>query len=267
MIGDVVNFSVSQTAPLMVRFDTYNASAHLVRQIENSGIASVIHDGADNLLVELDTGELVSIYLIETRIPAYELRMTLKDNGEDGIYSLFILWSDMFLHKEGQPFQPEEWLLALVNLYGGKVYAFDVFGKDIRIFPAFFERVEGAITDFHIRFAPDIDVTRLGCDTVEMQHIANIRGVWLIADFAHEQHTARRERQQRTPRTKVRSHWEVLGITPIQDREAIKRAYRRLARRYHPDLNAATDTTAQMQRLNQAYDAILRELDNSTSST
>lgn len=247
----------------MVRFDTYNASAHFVRQLEASGVASVVHDGGDNLLVELAGGELISIYLIETRIPAYELRLTLSDNDTEGVYSLFILWSDMFLHSEGYAFQPEDWLLALVHLYGGKVYAFDVYGKDIRIFPAYFERVSGQ--EYHIRYGKDINVTHLGCGVAQVSH-ADIRGAWKIADFAHEPAARRADQQQKRSHTApaaprpLRTAWEVLGLSPVRDPELVKQAYRRLARRYHPDLNQSTEATLQMQRLNAAYDAIMREL-------
>jgi hypothetical protein len=259
----------------MVRFDTYNASAHLVRQIENSGVATVVHDGADNLLVELDTGELVSIYLIETRFPTYELRATLAGNDEDDVYSLIILWSDMFLHSEGHPFEPDDWLLSLVELYGDKVYAFDVYGKDIRIFPAYFERVMPApgapwTRDYTVRYGPDIDVTRLGCDLTTIGPASAMRGTWRVADFAHAQHNPRPRTEQSRKGQKAphkpasvvgKSPWEVLQIAPSDDRAAIKRAYRRLARRYHPDINRSAEATVQMQALNQAYDAILRALD------
>lgn len=257
----------------MVRFDTYNASAHLVRQLENSGVVSVIHDGADNLLVELSSGEFISIYLIETRFPTYELLTTLTANAEDDVYSLVILWSDMFLHREGQPFEPDEWLQSLVELYGGKVYAYDVFGKDIRIFPAYFEQIAPSTATvtkaYHIRYGDDIDVTLLGCDVITLEGHSRMRGTWRIADFTHEHQNRKystgesRAKQRVNPRIPGElSPWDVLQLAPVDDRETIKRAYRRLARRYHPDINGSREATGQMQALNQAYDAILRLLDH-----
>lgn len=120
----------------MVRFDTYNASAHLVRQLEEHG-TQVIHDGGDNILVQLKTGELISIYLIETIIPPYEVKLTLHENHKDEIFTLFILWGEMFLPENGTIFKPDDWLNALIHLYGDKIYAFGVYGKDIHIFPVF----------------------------------------------------------------------------------------------------------------------------------
>lgn len=244
----------------MVRFDTYNASAHLVRQLEDSGVATVKHDGADNLLIQLQSGDLVSIYLIETVIPPYEIKATLLGNENAEISTLFILWGDMFLPSENQYFQPDEWMKMLFTLYNNKVYAFETFGKDIRIFPVFLE-ANGDV--YQVRYGKDVDVTKLGCVTARIDRLPSLYGKWRIADFAG---TARQEktRQQPPPQQPAviqRTAWDILGLTPGKDRELVKKAYRRLARLYHPDVNHSTNATAQMQQLNQAYDSILRELD------
>ena len=49
-------------------------------------------------------------------------------------------------------------------------------------------------------------------------------------------------------------HWEVLGVRPGADNDALKRAFRRQARRWHPDLNA-NDPVAEerFKRINEAY--------------
>lgn len=48
-------------------------------------------------------------------------------------------------------------------------------------------------------------------------------------------------------------YYRVLGVSPQADAETIERAYRRLARRYHPDLNPSPDATEHMARINEAY--------------
>lgn len=247
----------------MVRFDTYNASAHLVRQLEASGTATVAHDGGDTILVELKSGHEVSIHLIETVLPVYELKLNLIENAEDEIYSLFVLWGDMFLHHDGEIFQPDAWMLALIALYGGKLYAFDVYGKDIRIFPAYFEPLTGGLL-YRVHYGADIDVTRLSCGSYDMKH-PELSGSWLIADFTGA--TPPPKRAKKPEETKKPAHrprretpWEILGITKTTERDEIKRAYRRMARRYHPDLNSSPDAHYLMQKLNTAYDRILTEL-------
>ena len=51
--------------------------------------------------------------------------------------------------------------------------------------------------------------------------------------------------------------YDVLGVSAGASDEEIARAYRRLAKRYHPDLHPGDQSAAeQMGRLNQAYDEI-----------
>ena len=51
-------------------------------------------------------------------------------------------------------------------------------------------------------------------------------------------------------------YYRVLGVSPQADAETIERAYRRLARRYHPDLNPSPDAAEQMARINEAYQVL-----------
>ena len=51
--------------------------------------------------------------------------------------------------------------------------------------------------------------------------------------------------------------YKVLGVSPDASDEEIKKAYRRLAKKYHPDLNPGDETAAKkMQEVNAAYDRI-----------
>jgi WD40 repeat protein len=53
--------------------------------------------------------------------------------------------------------------------------------------------------------------------------------------------------------------WEVLGVGMDAEPQAVKLAYRRLARLYHPDINRSTSAIAKMQALNKAYEEFLKE--------
>ena len=51
--------------------------------------------------------------------------------------------------------------------------------------------------------------------------------------------------------------YQVLGVSPDASDEEIKQAYRRLAKKYHPDLNPGDEVAAKkMQQINAAYDHI-----------
>ena len=48
-----------------------------------------------------------------------------------------------------------------------------------------------------------------------------------------------------------RDYYEVLGVQKGAAEQEIKKAYRKLAKANHPDLNPGKDTTAAMQLLNK----------------
>lgn len=51
--------------------------------------------------------------------------------------------------------------------------------------------------------------------------------------------------------------YQILGVSPDASDEEIKRAYRALAKKYHPDLNPGDEEAAKkMQKINAAYEAI-----------
>src|SRR5579875_4052955 len=56
-------------------------------------------------------------------------------------------------------------------------------------------------------------------------------------------------------RDELENYYAILGVPADADQETIKRAYRQLARRYHPDL-AGPEGATQMKRINRAYDVL-----------
>jgi hypothetical protein len=56
----------------------------------------------------------------------------------------------------------------------------------------------------------------------------------------------------------AKTFYKVLEVDSEASPEVIEAAYRRLARRYHPDLNPNQDTTGKMQQLNEAF-GVLRD--------
>ncbi len=53
-----------------------------------------------------------------------------------------------------------------------------------------------------------------------------------------------------------RDYYEVLGVSKNASAEDIKKAYRKLAREYHPDVNKATDAEEKFIEVKEAYDVL-----------
>ena len=57
----------------------------------------------------------------------------------------------------------------------------------------------------------------------------------------------------------LKDYYAILGVKPTDDLKTIKTAYRRLARKYHPDVSKETDAETRMQEINVAYDTLSNE--------
>lgn len=51
-------------------------------------------------------------------------------------------------------------------------------------------------------------------------------------------------------------YYEILGVSRDADKEEIKRAYRRLARKYHPDVNKESGAEEKFKEINRAYEVL-----------
>lgn len=246
-----------------MRFDTHRVSAYLVEELQKARPAlEVIDHGGDIINVRGADGRIFALYFIENPITVYEIRNILEVNTAAGVYTLFILWGELFLPPHGARYRPDrnDWMSAFLALHHDKIYAFDPYADDFFIFPVYFDRIASTLDggDAHplerqMRYGKAFDAARLHPLTVETRSPL-IAGRWHMASFeAVHQHHAH------TIRPDLSEHLARLGLTPRTPltRDTLKRAYRRRARELHPDVNAAYNATEQMQLLNQAYTRLL----------
>ena len=245
-----------------MRFYTYNVGAQLVRELDIAGaVRQILHDGGDIIHLELLTGDLLMVHLIESAIPLYEIRGILKNNKDRNDHTLFILWGTMLLPSNGRIVYIEDWQEALLQIYGDKIYAYDIHQQRLYVYPIYFERL-GVNGKAKIRYGTRIDVGTLTPHEVEVR-MHGLEGTWRIAAFDGDPDYYHRQ-QARNLGTinpqQIAAYYALLQVAPNAPMDEVKSAYRGLARKYHPDMNAHDpEATRRMQNLNQAYNAILKD--------
>src|SRR5690242_9119699 len=53
-----------------------------------------------------------------------------------------------------------------------------------------------------------------------------------------------------------KDYYKILGVEKSASAQDVKKAFRRLARQYHPDVNSDTDATAKFKEINEAYEVL-----------
>lgn len=251
-----------------MRFDVHKVRMYLVNALLDAPtVARVNDDGADIVIADLPNGQTVIIQLIERLLSVNDIVATLNENTAARRHTLFVLWGDMLLPEDGALYLPDDWMEVLLTLYDGKIYGYDSHGPLASVFPVFFEAQAGTMLRF-IRCGASVNAAGLRCDRVQVNN-RFASGQWLIADFGEGRRTAQADARAGaaphheifTSRSSLTVCYELLAIPPDADAQAVRRAYRRLARQHHPDLNAAPEATLRMQQINEAYRRIMRALD------
>jgi hypothetical protein len=250
----------------VVRFDTYRASSYLVWQLKHAG-AHILDDGGDIILVRLPDGQQVSIHLIESIMPPYEVRSVLSYNEANNAATLFILWADMLLPPDGHVIEAQEWEVPLLAIYQNRIFAWETFGPEIFIFAVHYQP-DGRY--YAIRYGETLNMRHMHTET-RQTFVPGFTGVWRVAAFTERQHHAQPGEGARVGNDgrssapiggTLESFYLLLQVDADASRDDIKFAYRRLARKYHPDLNKSPDATRQMQAINEAYQKLLATLDD-----
>jgi curved DNA-binding protein len=53
-----------------------------------------------------------------------------------------------------------------------------------------------------------------------------------------------------------RDYYKIIGVERDATQDAIKRAYRKLARKYHPDVSKEPDAEARFKEVGEAYEVL-----------
>lgn len=238
-----------------MRFETIMASQYFVGRLQVASVVTYIRDEGDILLLDLRSGERVSVHIVERELALRDIRYFFETNQAAGMHTLMILWADMLLPPDGASVVMPDWMDALAALYADRVYAFEVAGNRSYFFPI---HLQGAGQRRTASFGDVIDYAALGCSVVDSQS-AHFAGKWRVADFTHHGQTFRSyTTQQLSQRLQVlMPYYAALGLTPDADLEQVKRAYRALARLYHPDLNADASADERMKQINHAYQQVI----------
>jgi curved DNA-binding protein CbpA len=61
------------------------------------------------------------------------------------------------------------------------------------------------------------------------------------------------------------NYFKILGIPADADEKTLKKAFRQLALKYHPDVNKAADANQRFQEICEAYEVVLRHIQNQTT--
>lgn len=236
------------------RYETAFVSGYMIQMFARTGmLARMKANGGDIVLFETPQHELVSIHMIESALPVYEIRNTLADNGKKNIYTMFVLWCDMMLPRNGQVYTSDDWMEALYTLYNGCIYAYEVMDNESYVFPVYFR---GTTPVRSVEYGTTVRYRELTCRSLRT-HLPGLNDTWRVADFGGVRGNAHDPKAAATYGIALSSHYILLGVTPYDDRDTIKKAYRHLARLYHPDLNKSPEAHGRMQEINQAYQAIL----------
>lgn len=253
-----------------MRFDIHKVRTYLVNELNEatSTVAEVRHDGTDLILVDLYSGESVLIYLVERLMSINEIKVTLTENAASNLHTLFVLWGDMLLPQEDRNYVPDDWMEVLFTLYGGKIYGYDAFGAYASVYPVYFHKPKTGL-EYFITYGNVIKAANLHCETVHIDS-RYMKGFWRVADFSAPEEpqkangSSSTDEQERVPldsqRNPLAAYYAVLEIPADSDRAAVRQAYHRLARRYHPDVSDESDSTLRMQQINEAYKRIMEQL-------
>lgn len=206
-----------------------------------------------SLRVRMRLGEKVAIYVEDALPSAAALKARFERNTFSSLHTLVILAQDA-LPRHGATAQRLDGSLGLLaDVYGGKVYAYRSRGHTVVVFPVYFE-VGGRVVH-----GTPVDLADLSCDYT-LVHSGPLDGVCGIANFDRRYYNAEDSTFHPAYLNPLQPYYDVLEVPCDAPAEIVKRAYREKAQQNHPDRDPSPDATIRMQRINEAYQEIMKHL-------
>lgn len=234
------------------------------------------------ILLRTELAENVVIYFVDSPLSNRAIQQALRDNTMRGIFSLFVL-DIMLLPQDKERFAPNGFIHTMQTLFHGKVYAYTERAGGLEVQPILL-RKEDHSNEKKVVYDSPINPAALSCGHVETSF--PMQGFWGTANFKAQveyEGFSFRQRSEHSQRHRSQSydkgrereayhhlnqgggarkdHYQILGVAINASQAQIRSAYRRLARQYHPDLNASPEAKDRMQEINIAYKALMRQFE------
>jgi hypothetical protein len=213
-----------------------------------------MRDEGDIILVDLKSNKTLMLVIVERGMTLDELQRFYRTNSEKQIYTLMLFWVDMLLPRDGSKITLDNWLSVEVRLHNEKLYGYEVAGKDAYFFPV---QMQGKGMKRVVRYGNVVNYAALGGKVVGTLN-PYMPGEWYVANFDSTAHIPREQASQPiiTKDQQLKISYTRLGLPPDANFDSVKRAYRTLARLYHPDLNTNAGADERMKQINEAYQHI-----------
>jgi len=206
-----------------------------------------------SLRVRMRLGEKVVIYVEDDVPPAATLKTWFERNTFASMHTLVIVAQDALPPSGARTDSRDGPLKLLADIYGGKVYAYRSRGASVTVFPVFIE--DGGRV---VHGAP-VDLADLSCDYT-LVHSEVLDGVCGIANFDRRYYNVDDCAFHAVRPNPLQPYYDVLELPCDASQDAVKRAYREKAQQHHPDRDPSPDATLRMQRINEAYQEIMKRL-------
>ena len=240
-----------------MRFDTHRARAYVVTKLMHTpGIHDIYDDGTDIVVFCTRDNVKVMVHFFERLMSLVELRQLFEENSASGMHTLPLFWADMLLPGHGQLYEPDEWMMAMLNLQNSWIYGYEVFGEQVFLFGAEFKK-HGWL--YEINHGRSLDFSSLKTIHVERE-MPPMAGNWYSTYFSETGTSEKANQRLHVDLLHLSQDFDRLHLPTTSSFAEVQQSYRKLARRLHPDNNDDSDANEQMKLLNTSYTRIRRHL-------